>query len=276
VLSGHARIGLARATLPVVGGIAIAAVTVAMGAGRLARDASFAKATTVAQALPAANLGDGAAAEINVPPLIIEVQQPARGRSAWARLAPSPIEVISSFQARDIPPGAEARAVLLTGATNGLIKARLAEPVMVDGVSVLESGILLLGSGRSTEERLYARFHTAIYKNGAHFKIAAEAYDASDSILGLKGSRVGDATLKLAASSGLHFLSGMAAGLEAPSTDDLGRARRPTAQDAALTGVSRAASEQAQSYMEDVKQRQPIIEVKAGTAFILTFEAEEK
>ncbi len=162
--------------------------------------------------------------------------------------------------------------MLLTGATNGLIKAKLTEPVKIDGVSFLDAGVILLGQGHSTEERLYVDFRKAVFRDGKSISISAQAYDSSDTILGLKGSRVGDLGLKLAASSGLNFLSGMAVGLQTPAYDQSGRPLKPSVGDAALNGVSKAAGDQAKSYMEEIKNRPPIIEVKIGSIFIVTFD----
>ncbi len=209
--------------------------------------------------------------EIIVPALVLEYKRP-QGLPQWAKIRPSPIMVLSFIGDKKIPPGAEAKAVLLTGATNGLIKARLIENLKVDGVTLLDAGVLLMGQGRSTDERLFVDFKKAVFRNGKFVPISAQAYDFSDSILGLKGSRVGDISLKLAASSGLHFLSGLAAGLETPATDNNGKPRRPKLGDAALNGVSTAASEQARGYMEEVKQKPPLIEVKVGTVFLVTFD----
>lgn len=178
---------------------------------------------------------------------------------------------ILNFVGDAIPPGTEGRAVLITGGTNGLVKARLTEAVKVDGSAVLESGITLIGRGRSTEERLYIDFKRAVLRDGKTLSISAEGYDTSDSMLGLKGSRVGDMGLKLAATSGLNFLSGMAVGLQAPAYDSLGHPIHPSAGDAALSGVSQAAGEEAKEIMENAKNRQPVIEVPAGTSLLLMF-----
>jgi hypothetical protein len=119
---------------------------------------------------------------------------------------------------------------------------------------------------------LFVDFRKAVFRDGKSISVSAQAYDASDTIVGLKGSRVGDMTLKVAASSGLYFLSGMAAGLGAPQYDDLGRAKRPSTEQAALNGVAQASGEQAKAYMEDMKNRPPLIEVKKGTIFVVTFD----
>ena len=208
--------------------------------------------------------------QILIPALVVHFSQELA--PMWSKMRLTPINVLSFFNDKKIPPGAEAKATLLTGATNGLIKARLIEPLKVDGVSILEAGVLLMGQGRSTEDRLYIQFAKAIFREGKFIPISAQAYELSDSIVGLKGSRVGDIGLKLAASTGLYFMSGMAAGLETPTIAETGRPRQPTTRDAALNGVSQAASENAKSYMQDIKQRPPMIEVKAGTVFSVTFD----
>lgn|GEM_PF-2173700 len=213
--------------------------------------------------------------KIIIPALVVEMQKHAEApASTKAQIAP--IQVINFVNAKEIPPGSEGRAELLTGATNGLIKARLTEPVKVDGVTYLDAGVLLLGQGHSTEERLFVDFKKAVARDGTAMKVSAQAYDISDTILGLKGSRVGDMTLKLAASSGLNFVSGMALGMQTPSYDEFGRPIKPGVGDAALAGVSKAAGDQAQTYMEQVKNRPPIIEVKSGTVFTVTFDGGEQ
>lgn len=211
--------------------------------------------------------------EVIIPELVVELEKPKTiVKVLTPHQNPTPIEVLSFSSAKEIPPGAEAKAVLLTGATNGLIKAKLTESLKVDGASFLDAGTLLLGDGRSSEERLFVNFKKAVFRDGKYVAISAQAYDLSDSILGLKGSRVGDLTLKLAASSGLHFISGMASGLQMPEYDQFGRPKRPSTKDAALNGVSKASEEQAKSYMEDIKNRPPLIEVKSGTVFTVTFD----
>ena len=205
-----------------------------------------------------------------VPPLVIRIKSESFLNQKNYR--PMKINVVSFMNQTQIPPGAEAMAVLLSGATNGLIKARLTQPLKVDGVSILDAGTVIVGDGRSTEERLFINFTKAVFKDGKFIRISAQAYELADQILGLKGSRVGDYTMKLAASSGLYFLSGMAAGLKQQDALLPGQVVRPSVGDAALNGVSTAAGEQAKQYLEGMKNKAPIIEVKAGTEFILTFD----
>jgi hypothetical protein len=212
----------------------------------------------------------GAQKVVVVPALVVRIK--SEGGFIQKNYRPMKISVVSFVGNAQIPPGAEVKARLLSGATNGLIKARLTEPLKVDGVSVLDAGTVVIGEGRSSELRLFVNFNRAVFKDGKFIRISAQAYDLSDQILGLKGSRVGDYTMKLAASSGLYFLSGMAQGMRKQETLYPGQVVRPSVGDAALSGVSTAAGEQAKQYLEEMKNRAPIIEVKAGTEFILTID----
>lgn len=210
-----------------------------------------------------------------IPPLILKIEVKTNNYPG-ANFKPSKINVVSFIASGAIPPGAEARAVLLSGATNGMIKAQLTEALKVDGVSILDSGTLLIGEGQSSDERLFIRFNKAVFKNGKFIRVSALGYDLTDKILGLKGSRVGDYTMKLAASSGLYFLSGLASGMKTEDYAMAGQARRPQVSDAALQGLSTAASEQAKQYLDQMKNKGPVLEVKSGTIFIVTFEGSEQ
>ena len=210
-----------------------------------------------------------------VPPLVLKIKIES-SPYANGKYKPSKITVVNFVGAGSIPPGAETNAILLSGATNGMIKAQLTEALKVDGVSLLDAGTLLIGEGQSSDERLFVRFNKAVFKNGKFIKVSAQGYDISDKILGLKGSRVGDYTMKLAASSGLYFLSGLASGMKTEEIALPGQVHRPQFGDAALQGVSTAAGEQAKQYLEQMKNKAPLIEVKSGTVFIVTFDGGEQ
>ena len=210
-----------------------------------------------------------------VPPLVLKIKIES-SPYANGKYKPSKISVVSFVGSGAIPPGAETNAILLSGATNGMIKAQLTEALKVDGVSLLDAGTVLIGEGQSSDERLFIRFNKAVFKDGKFIWVSAQGYDISDKILGLKGSRVGDYTMKLAASSGLYFLSGLASGMKTEEIALPGHARRPQIGDAALQGVSTAAGEQAKQYLEQMKNKAPLIEVKSGSVFIVTFDGSEQ
>jgi hypothetical protein len=113
-----------------------------------------------------------------------------------------------------IPPGWMVKAKLVSGASNGPVRAELIEDLVVNGSTLAPTGALLLGSGSSTEERLYIRFSKLVFQDGRFQSISAEALEDSDQIAGLKGSKVGHYAARLAAGVGLHFVGGMSEGLQ--------------------------------------------------------------
>ncbi len=183
----------------------------------------------------------------------------------------TPIRILGFVSSKNIPPGSETTAKLLMGATDGPVKAELTSPLMVDGSTVLDSGVVLLGRGQSSSDRLDIEFNRAVFQNGKFILVSGEAYDKSDSTLGIKGERAGSVALKIAAGSGLYFLSGMAAGLESSSYSQYGEMTMPSARNALLNGVAQSASENAQNYLQKIKNRHPKIVVKKGTEFIVEF-----
>ncbi|MCO5143626.1 MAG: TrbI/VirB10 family protein [Oligoflexia bacterium] len=200
----------------------------------------------------------------NIPSLILKKEKLAPANKIIKNTS-RPIKILNFSNNLEIPPGVETKAVLLSGGTNGLIKAKIIESLRASGTTIFPSDTQILGYGRSSEDRLYIEFKKAILKDGKVVGISAQAFDGKDSILGLNGSRVGDISLKIAASAGLNFISGMALGFQDYSG-------QPRAKDAALSGLSQAATEQAKSSMEEIKNRQPTIEVKKGTVFTITFD----
>jgi hypothetical protein len=77
---------------------------------------------------------------------------------------------------------------------------------------------------------------------------------------------------KLAASSGLIFLSGLADGLKSSdSVNIFGPQAKPSTRDAALNGVATATSEQGKELLTSMKNEQERIEVGAETSVIVIF-----
>ncbi len=179
------------------------------------------------------------------------------------------IKVFNLRQLSEIPVGSEAKAILESGATNGIVKARLASAMIVDGEPVLPEGTSLFGRGKSSEERLFVEFHKAIFPSGESFSILGQAFDISDKILGLKGAFVGTRTKKMGMAIGFGFLGGMADGLQTSGTPSWGMPQKKSVRDAALAGASKASLDQSQAYIEEMKNAPNIIEVKKGTEFYL-------
>ena len=75
---------------------------------------------------------------------------------------------------------------------------------------------------------------------------------------------------------GFGLLGGMADGLQDTSGSMFAYERKRSLKDAALSGTSKAALDQSQSYMDEMKNAPNIIEVKRGTEFYLLFDEPKK
>jgi hypothetical protein len=168
-------------------------------------------------------------------------------------------------------PGTIAKAVLVTGASNDTVKAALTDPVTVNGEELVEAGAVLLGTGQSSEDRLFIRFDKLLFDDGSMQTIDAEAVDSSDKTPGLKGSRVGAYATKIAGSIGLNFISGMADGLQETDTNGFVAVKKPTVKNALLNGASRAAVEESTDLMSSLKSNRPVIAVPEGTHVYVMF-----
>jgi hypothetical protein len=171
-----------------------------------------------------------------------------------------------------IPPGSMVSAVLVSGASDGPVKAELQEPLIVAGETLLEARTMLVGTGNSGNERLMIRFRKAVFQDGSAANISAEAADADDKIAGLKGSRVGYRAVKLAAGIGLNFLGGMSQGLQDVQGQQGAVVAPPTMKNALMNGAAKASIEESQDLMNEYRNEKPVIEVGAGTPIYVLFE----
>lgn len=174
-----------------------------------------------------------------------------------------------------IPPGTMVEAQLTSGASNGPVRAKLKESVRVDGDTAIPAGSLLVGTGTSTEERLFVRFGQAVFSDGKAVKIAAQACDTVDQTVGLKGSKVSIEALKLTSGIGLGFVGGVSEGLQESEVQDGVEVKKPNMKNALLNGASTASLEYARQIMSELKSRQPVIEVPNGTDICILFQGGE-
>ena len=180
------------------------------------------------------------------------------------------LSLVSSTKKLEIPLGAQARGVLVTGGTNGPVKVRLLEDLISHGEVFIKEGAILWGRGSSTDERLLISFTKYVDENGKARKITANAFDMSDQILGLKGSVIGRTSKKLLSGAGL----GVAGALQTmQQTDNLGGMPvvRPNLENAMLNGASTVALGMAEQELEELKNKQNVIEVKKGTRVMIVF-----
>ncbi len=182
------------------------------------------------------------------------------------------LQKIDRHKAGQIPPGSLVKAVLITGASNGPIRAQTTEALRIQGETLIPAGATLLGSGQSTDERLMVRFNQIVFKDGSFENIQAQAADSEDKTVGLRGSRVGKYAMKYATAIGLNFVGGMAEGLQDREVVGQQVVTKPTAQNALLNGASKATLEMANETMTDLKNTAPIIQISAGQEIFVIFE----
>ncbi len=186
------------------------------------------------------------------------------------------IKVLTLRALSEIPVGSETKAILVSGGTDGIVKAKLTQSLIVDGEPLIPENSILFGKGKSGEERLYVEFNKVIFPSGESFQILAQSFDPSDKIQGLKGAIVGTRAKKMGMAMSLGFLGGMADGMRETSGSSLFMNQKPTVKDAALSGASKAALDQSEAYLEEMKKSPNIIEVKSGTEFIIIIDEPKK
>lgn len=172
-----------------------------------------------------------------------------------------------------VPPGAMIRAVLVSGASNGLVRAEVKERLIAGGEMLLEEGTILVGQGNSTEERLMVHFQQAVFRDGTFGAIDGHACDGADKIVGLKGSKIGNRALNIAGSIGLGFVGGLTEGLQDTQGQQGVLVRPPSMKNALLNATATTALEQSRNLMGELKDRRSIIEVPQGTPICVIFGA---
>ncbi len=200
-----------------------------------------------------------------------EADRPAAATSRGVPIKLSGPKLLKRPRDISITPGALAMAALATGASNGPVKAILTDGLTVGGEELIEPQAVLLGTGQSSEERLFIRFDKVVFKDGSMAAIQADAADSSDKTPGLKGSKVGQYALRLGGSVGLNFVSGLADGLQEKEVQGPAVVNKSTVKNAMLNGASRAALDQSREMMTSLKNDKPIIEVPEGTPIYVLF-----
>jgi type IV secretory pathway VirB10-like protein len=185
----------------------------------------------------------------------------------------SALQVVGA-STRGIAAGSQVKAVLVTGASNGLIKAKTSESLVVEGDVLLNSGVTLIGQGQSGEDRLFVVFKKLVWPDGTSKQVTAYGYDMSDMIAGLKGSKVQTHSLKFGAAAGLNFLGGLSEGLQDTQVFNGVAVKSNNLRNAALNGMGKAALDQGKSILESVRNQENVIEVKANTPIWVVFGGE--
>lgn len=171
-----------------------------------------------------------------------------------------------------IPPGTLVKAKLITGASDGPVRAELVQDIIVNGERLIESGSTLLGSGSSTEERLIIRFDRLMKKGASPLTIQAQAFDPKDHLAGLKGNKVSTEATKLATGIGLNFVGGMSDALQETEVKSGVAVRSSSMKNALLNGTAHAALDQSRDLISSYKDKAPRIEVEKGRVIEIMWE----
>lgn len=170
-----------------------------------------------------------------------------------------------------VPPGTEAAAVLLTGASNGLVKVKLKNDVTVAGENFLPAGAVLIGQGTTNDDRLFVHFTKAVTDDATVATIEAEIADGSDKTVGLKGSFWATHGGRLAAGAGLNFIAGASAALQDTQGQFGAVVTKPTMRNAILNGTAQAALQESNDIASKYKNSPPAVEIRAGTNVVIIF-----
>lgn len=192
----------------------------------------------------------------------------AKKQIHWVYLGP---ELLKRPFSDQIPPGTMVKAKLTAGASDGLVKAITIEELNVNEGDALPAGTVFIGDGTSQKNRLQVRFNQAVFPDGTIQKIQAIAADGSDKTPGLKGSRLAQYGLRLAASAGLNFISGSSQGLREKEVKGGAVVDKSDFKNAALNGTSQAAVELARETMGQLKSDPPQISIEDGTPLFIVF-----
>ena len=163
-----------------------------------------------------------------------------------------------------IPPGTLIRAKLITGASDGPVRAKILRDVTVNGEIMIESNAILIGQGTSSEERLLIRFDRLIKKDGSTLQVQAQALDSNDRIAGLKGNKVSTEFAKLGAGIGLSFVGGLSEGLQETEVKGGAPVKSSSLRNGFLNGASIAALDQSKELITSYREKAPKIEVERG------------
>lgn len=208
-----------------------------------------------------------------------------KGESEWQKPIPvarkattvknfTGLQVIERPLLGKIPPGTMVKARFITGASNGPLKATLAEPLVVNGDAIVPEGTVIVGSGSSGEDRLTVQFSKLVFGNGKSQNIQAQGCDIEDQTVGIRGKKISKYAYMLAVGAGLNFVGGLTEGLQESQVQNGVAVKKNDLKNAALNGASKAALDQSQQVLTDVKNNKSIFQVESGKEFYVLFEGD--
>ncbi len=213
--------------------------------------------------------------KIQVPKGNSEMEKP---RSNGTRPRPATsyagLQVVERPNFGKIPPGTMVRAKFITGASNGPLKASLLEALNVNNEEIAPEGAILVGIGNSGDDRLTVQFTKLVFRDGKSQNILAQACDLSDQTVGVKGKKVSKYAMLLATGAGLNFLGGVAEGLQETQVQNGVATKKSDLKNAALNGASKAALDQSQEVLSELRNKKSVVQVDSGKEFYILFEGD--
>lgn len=204
----------------------------------------------------------------------VAVRVEKRRTTSGHTVYPGP-SLISRPGGNKVLPGTTVRAVLVTAATDGPVKAKLIEDVLVDGDVRIPAGSVLVGVGTSLESRVSIQFFKGVVNEREVFETSAVAIDSVDELVGLQASKLNSDSIKLGASIGLNFVGGVAEGLKERTGQNGASVENNSLSNALLNGTAHASLDHAKYMMEDLKNQKVSLRVESGTPIFIFFSGDK-
>ncbi len=186
----------------------------------------------------------------------------------------SGLQIVQRPNFGKIPPGTMVKAKFATGALNGPVKAVLMESLFVNSEEIAPEGTILVGNGNSGDDRLTVQFTKMVFQDGKSQNVQGQACDLSDQTVGVKGKKVSKYAVLLATGAGLNFLGGLAEGLQETQVQNGVATKKSDLKNAALNGASKAALDQSQEVLSELRNKKSGVQVDSGKEFYILFEGE--
>lgn len=213
--------------------------------------------------------------KIQVPKGNSEIERPkSNGTRPRPVTSYAGLQVVERPNFGKIPPGTMIKAKFMTGASNGPLKASLLEALNVNNEEIAPEGSILVGNGNSGDDRLTVQFTKLVFRDGKSQNIQAQACDLSDQTAGVKGKKVSKYAILLATGAGLNFLGGVAEGLQETQVQNGVATKKSDLKNAALNGASKAALDQSQEVLSELRNKKSVVQVDSGKEFYVLFEGD--
>jgi hypothetical protein len=183
-------------------------------------------------------------------------------------------EVLDRPRLGALPPGLTSRAKLISGSGAGSIKAQLLEPLMNNGETLLESGLILWGVGSPAEDRIQVQFTKVIYPDGKIENTHAIALDGEDQTTGIRGDPVKKYAGLFGGSAAISFVGGVADGLQDSETKNGITSKKTNVKNAVLAGVAKTAIEHSRESSNKWQTQKLKVSLRPGIEIIIMFEGD--